>query len=192
MSQAEYSKKVSHQDLGEVEMRLVLGKAADAMQGVAAKLEKQFAKEAAQTAQPVFYHDATNGTVDTGGHAVLSFPSPTQGYVHEIRNLVVSLANPSSTDAADAFVFVAPVGGLTQVRATSSGGIMQALGAVSLRDLTTAGLPWVRFYSSGQLVVKANENLCVVVRGATSGDVVVVNFSGIVLQEGLTKTSTII
>lgn len=137
--------------------------------GSVSKLTRQVAKGMAKPpAQPVFGRTAATGVVPTGGFLVLRFAQagPDQGHFWYVRNIVIGGTDPSVTAAGKADVYVSATG-------LSSQPGLSSLGLSDWRD-HYASLPVVSaFYGRGVMPLRLNEELFVVLTGATVGQVYV-------------------
>lgn len=131
--------------------------------GALGKMARQLAQP---PAQPVFGRHAKSGVADTNGLAVLSIGGPTQGFFWYVRNLVVGGLSPAIAAAGTADVY-AIAGGTP----TIAGGVA-GLGLGDWRD-RAAALPSVAYYGRGEVSLRMNERLYVVVTGGTASQVYV-------------------
>lgn len=115
-------------------------------------------------AQPVFGRIATTGTAPASGILVLRFPlaGPDQGHFWYVRQLVVGGLTRTTAAAGSVDVFVSATSTLSAL------GSLAAIGIADERDFSAA-MPNNAFYGRGELALRFNEELFVVVSGGTSG-----------------------
>lgn len=127
------------------------------------KLAKAVARQKPPS-QPVFGRTAGAGLFVTGLPLVISFPlkGPDQGHFWYVRSIVVGGLSPTVAAAgrADVYISAAGLGGVTPSLA--------AIGLADWRDQSIA-LPNVSFYGTGEMPLRLNEELFVVVTGGTNG-----------------------
>ena len=113
-------------------------------------------------AQPVFGRVRASVVVGSSGVAVMRFDQggPTQGYFWYIRSIVIGGENPLTTAAGKAFVYVIAGHSAEEI------GTLAGLGLSDWRDQATS-LPNVAFYGRGELPLRFNERLSIVLSGAT-------------------------
>lgn len=133
-------------------------------------------------AQPVFGRVRASVVVGSSGVAVLRFDQsgPTQGYFWYVRSLVIGGLSPSTVAAGTADVYVVAGGSVAEI-ATLAG-----LGLSDWRD-HSASLPSVTFYGRGELPLRFNEHLSIVLSGATNGQQYVAAAQFEQYQEGSVK-----
>lgn len=124
------------------------------------RLERQLKKI---PAQPVFGRVRGTAIADSSGFALIRFdqPGPTQGFFWYVRSLSIGGLSPSVTAAGSADVYV--IAGQPPAQADD----LLSLGLSDWRDRATT-LPSPAFYGSGELVLRMNENLYVIVTGGTN------------------------
>lgn len=114
-------------------------------------------------AQPVFGRVRASVTVGSTGVAVMRFDQggPTQGYFWYVRSITIGGLTPTTTAAGRADVYV--LGGHSADQIATLGG----LGLSDWRD-QAATLPDVSFYGRGELPLRFNERLSIVLSNATN------------------------
>lgn len=136
--------------------------------GSMSKLAKRMADaQQKPPAQPVFGRTTAAGIGPAAGLLVLRFglAGPDQGHFWYIRGLTLLGTDPSVAVAGKVFVYVSAAGLQNQ----SLAGGLSSLGSADMRD-TSATLPWVStFYGRGVMPLRFNEEVFMVVTGATSG-----------------------
>jgi hypothetical protein len=114
-------------------------------------------------AQPVFGRTAATGLFVTATPLILRFPlpGPDQGHFWYVRSIVIGGLSPTVTAAGRADIFVSASNLLSQPS-------LAAIGLADWRD-QAATLPDVSFYGEGELPLRLNEELFVVITGGTNG-----------------------
>lgn len=114
--------------------------------------------------QPVFGRSRASVTVGSSGVAVLRFDQagPTQGYFWYVRSIVVGGLTPTTTAAGRADVYVVAGHSVEEI------GTLAGVGLSDWRD-QAATLPSVAFYGRGELPLRFNERLSIVLSNATNG-----------------------
>lgn len=133
-------------------------------------------------AQPVFGRVASSGVFSSAaGELILAFPikGPDQGHFWYIRSIVIGGLDPTVTATGRADVFVSAL----NLQALTS---IAAIGLADWRD-TALTLPDISFYGRGEIPLRLNEELFVVITGATNGQqyVAAVQFED--YEEGATQ-----
>jgi hypothetical protein len=112
-------------------------------------------------AQPVFGRTAAAGVFATGAALILTFPlkGPDLGHFWYVRSIAIGGLSPTVAAAgrADVYVSAANAGVLT----------LASFGLGDWRD-QTLGLPNVAFYGRGELPLRLNEEIVVVVSNGTN------------------------
>lgn len=116
-------------------------------------------------AQPVFGRVATSGVAATGSSLILTFPlkGPDQGHFWYVRSIVVGGLSPTVAAAGRADIYVS---------AATLHSPLASIGLADWRD-ERVSLPDVAFYGRGELPLRLNEELIVIVTGGTNGQVYV-------------------
>lgn len=147
--------------------------------GSTEKLRKQLAEAQRPPQQPSFGRVRASAIADANGFAFLVFDQggPQQGLFWYVRNLVVGGLNPAvaANGTADVFVMAGQPPGITDD--------LTSLGLSDWRD-RAAALPSVAYYASGQLALRMNERLYVIITGGTSGQQYIAAASIEEYQEG--------
>jgi hypothetical protein len=116
-------------------------------------------------AQPVFGRTVQTGVFATGVPLVFRFPlaGPDQGHFWYVRSITISglVTTTVATGRADIFISASNFGAGGQASLAS-------IGVADWRD-QAATLPNVAFYSRGALPLRMNEEIIVVITGATNG-----------------------
>ena len=111
-------------------------------------------------AQPVFGRIAANEAAPSSGILVLPLYGPQQGYFWFIRSIVVGGLTPTTSTAGRADVFVSA----SDFRSQTT---LAAIGLGDWRD-QVAALPAVAFYGRGELPLRMNEELFIVISSGTN------------------------
>lgn len=131
--------------------------------GATDKLTSQLAKPRKRQppAQPVFGRVRASGFASSAGFVVLKFDQagPKQGYFWYIRSIVVGGLSPTTTAAGRADVYVVAGG-------TPQGSSLASLGLSDWRD-QSATLPNVAFYGVGEMPLRHNEDLYIIISNGT-------------------------
>ena len=127
------------------------------------QLEDALAKQA--NPQPVFVRVATSGIMPASGPLILGFPlkGPDQGHFWMVRTLAIGGLSPTTAATGTADVYISS----SDIRSLQAGGLA-ALGLADWRDHETA-LPTLSFYGSGEMPLRFNEEIYVVITGGTAG-----------------------
>lgn len=141
------------------------------------KITKQMRKP---PAQPVFGRTVAVGTAPSSGILVLRFPlkGPDQGHFWYVRQLIVGGATRTTMAAGSCDVFVSA----SDLTGQAS---LAAIGLGDERDFSSA-LPNNAFYGRGEIPLRMNEELFVVISGSTSGQQYVAALSFEDFEEGAT------
>lgn len=123
-------------------------------------LEKQRRRP---VAQPVFGRTTAAGPAPAAGILVLAFPlaGPDMGHFWYVRSIVIAGLAPTTTSAGRADVYVSSSNFVGQPS-------LAAIGSSDWRDVSLT-IPNVAFYGRGELPLRLNEHLYVVISGGTSG-----------------------
>lgn len=112
--------------------------------------------------QPSFIRVRGSATATAAGLAIITFDlkGPDQGHWWAVRSIVIGGSTVSTSAMGTADVFVTAMSGPTTTIAN--------MGLADWRD-HAATLPDVSFYGRGELPLRLNEELLVIVSGGTSG-----------------------
>jgi len=138
--------------------------------------EREMAKQRAKQRLMPIDVPLIGSTVSPGsGTAYIGLGKPNQGFLWEVRSLIIGGALISSTPAGTAYFLVGPPQGLND----NADAAIQ-----NLRDIANAAgsspFPTVAFYGTRQFVVRPGEHLAVVILSPTASTTYVA--SGIALQ----------
>lgn len=136
--------------------------------GSTEKLQRSMAKALQKpAAQPVFGRATASGLFVTGAPLMLHFnlSGPDQGHFWYVRSIIVGGLTTATAVAgrADVFVTAGGLGGQTS---------MAGIGLADWRDQSVA-LPNVAFYGRGEMPLRLNEEIVVIVNGGTNGQMYV-------------------
>lgn len=114
-------------------------------------------------AQPVFGRTVASGLAPATGPLILRFPlaGPDQGHFWYVRNLVIGGLTEATVAAGTAGIYVS-------ASSLTSQPSLAAIGLADLRDRASS-FPAVAFYGRGELPLRLNEELFIIVSGGTSG-----------------------
>lgn len=146
---------------------------------LAETLEKQRRKP---PMQPVFGRLATTGVVNAAGDPmILRFPlrGPDQGHYWYVRTIGAAGLTPTLAAAGRADVFVSAADLRSELT-------LAAIGLADWRDFTNT-LPNMAFYGRGDLELRLNEKLFVVISNGTIGQQYAVNMSFEDFEEGAVR-----
>jgi hypothetical protein len=128
--------------------------------GSTEKLARQLRRR--PPAQPVLGRTVATGIFATAVPLILKFPlpGPDQGHFWFVRSVTIGGLTPTTTAAGRADIFVSA----TNLQAQPS---LAAMGLGDWRDFA-ATLPDASFYGRGEMPLRLNEELFVVITGATN------------------------
>lgn len=114
-------------------------------------------------AQPVFGRTVATGLAPASGPLILRFPlaGPDQGHFWYVRNIVIGGLSEATVAAGTAGIYVS-------ASALNSQPTLAAIGLGDLRDRASS-FPAVAFYGRGELPLRLNEELFIIISGGTSG-----------------------
>ncbi len=144
-----------------------------------ARMREEARKAKKPLPTPVFGRVSSNTVLAAGGQAILTFPlsGPDQGHFWYVRNVVIGGLNPGIAAGGTADIYVCAMNVL------GSGGLT-ALGLGDWRDRFLT-LPLSKFYGSGEMGLRFNEEIGIVVTGATNGQQYVAAVSFQDFEEGV-------
>lgn len=134
-------------------------------------------------AQPVFGRTVAAGPAPSSGILVLAFPlaGPDQGHFWYVRSITIVGLSPTTTAAGRADVYVSS----SNLAAQPS---LAAVGSSDWRDVSLT-IPNIAFYGRGELPLRLNEELFVVISSGTSGQGYVAAAQFEDFEEGSTRES---
>ena len=142
--------------------------------------EARWRRNASRVSQPVYYPLADSQVVDANGNAVMmdQFQSgPDQGHFWHVRSIVIGGVLPTTAVVGRADIFA------TAMVPGQVPNYLQLLGTTQWRDFTTT-LPSVAFYGAGELSLFPQDELLIIVSGATVGQTLVCNVSAWDYEQG--------